>query len=170
MNIRRGKKEDIPAILQVVEEARRSMADLGIDQWQDGYPDEAAFRQDIRDGVCYVGELEGMVCAVMALCFTPEPCYAEIKGRWLEEPECYGVIHRMATSDLCRGKGAAAQMLDFAEQTCLKHEVTDLRVDTHRGNLPMQKFLKKHGFLLCGQVLYEVKQGDPIRLGYEKLL
>ena len=36
--IRRATIEDIPQIMGIVADAQLSLRELGIDQWQDGYP------------------------------------------------------------------------------------------------------------------------------------
>ena len=41
MEIRRTRKEDIDAIMPIFDEARTTIATLGIDQWQNGYPSRA---------------------------------------------------------------------------------------------------------------------------------
>ncbi len=39
MNIRKAEPADTEALLALFAEARGTIAALGIDQWQDGYPD-----------------------------------------------------------------------------------------------------------------------------------
>ena len=36
--IRKAAESDIDAVMEIIAEARGTMAKLGIDQWQDGYP------------------------------------------------------------------------------------------------------------------------------------
>ena len=36
--IRQAIREDIPTIMSIVRSAQCALAELGIDQWQDGYP------------------------------------------------------------------------------------------------------------------------------------
>lgn len=161
-------KRDIPAILSIIRQAQASIARLGIAQWQDGYPNREIFEQDIQREQCYIFLIEKRIAGVMVVSFESEECYRALTGgKWLSELP-YGVVHRMAVADAARSGGLAGQMMELAEICCLQNGVTSLRVDTHEGNLPMRKFLKKHGFTLCGTVDYGGPDGKRIAL--EKLL
>ena len=60
------------------------------------------------------------------------------------------------------GKGTAAECFAFAEARC-----SNLRIDTHEKNIPMQRCLAKHGFTRCGIIYLE--DGDP-RIAYQKVI
>jgi GNAT superfamily N-acetyltransferase len=90
-----------------------------------------------------------------------EPVYeAMTEGGWLNAAP-YGVIHRIAVAEAGRGKGVARFCFDFAFSRC-----GNLKIDTHRDNLPMQKALAKAGFAYCGVVYYDKVDGE--RLAYQK--
>ena len=59
--IRKTTESDIPALLEIFSEARKTIAALGIDQWQNGYPNEAVLRADVALSQSYLVELEGRV-------------------------------------------------------------------------------------------------------------
>ena len=165
---RLASNQDLAGILSVIRQAQRSIGKLGIAQWQDGYPNREVFEEDIRKEQCYVFALKKQIVGVMVVCFDPEPCYQDLSGgTWLSDLP-YGVIHRMAVADEVRGSGLSDQMMEIAEILCLQNGITSLRVDTHKGNIPMRKFLKKHDFILCGTVDYGGPGGERIAL--EKLL
>ena len=52
--IRQATTDDINAILSIVNDAQLSLRDLGIDQWQDGYPSRDVIMDDIAKGVGFV--------------------------------------------------------------------------------------------------------------------
>ena len=54
MLIRQARHEDIKTILSIVRSAQLSLCELGIDQWQDGYPTPESINQDIANGVGYI--------------------------------------------------------------------------------------------------------------------
>ena len=68
------------------------------------------------------------------------------------------------------GGGLAGRMLEQALRIALESDCVSVRVDTHRGNAAMRRFLEKSGFVQCGLVRYAVKAGDPVRVAYEKLM
>ena len=58
MSIRKATTADTEGIMAVIEEARRTIAALGIDQWQNGSPNRAMIEEDIALGrsFCAVGD------------------------------------------------------------------------------------------------------------------
>ncbi|MBQ8111424.1 MAG: GNAT family N-acetyltransferase [Clostridia bacterium] len=166
---RRAEKGDMSEIMRVVHEAQAFMRGLDIDQWQDGYPDAATLERDIELKQLYVFAQEGRVCAVAALSLLPEPVYDALEGEWLSAKQ-YLTVHRMALDDASRGRGLATDMLSQAVRIAGENGCASVRVDTHRGNLAMRRFLEKNGFAYCGIVHYYVKLGDPMRVAYEKLI
>ena len=150
MYIRKSTLEDLPEILNLYQQARIFMRENGnAGQWGDSYPDTEIVRQDIAEGNSYLCEEdEGGVRQVLAVFYYSEqgePDYDRIDdGCWLNAAP-YGVIHRIASSSGRRG--AASFCIDWAFRRCL-----NLRIDTHRDNLPMQNLLKKNGFVRCGIV------------------
>ena len=67
-------------------------------------------------------------------------------------------MHRIAV--LRHGKG----VVDFCINECFK-VFPNLKIDTHRDNIPMQKVLKRNGFCYCGIIYLE--SGDE-RLAFQK--
>ena len=47
MNIRLSRISDLPALMEIFREAQATIAQLGIDQWQDGYPEPEVIASDI---------------------------------------------------------------------------------------------------------------------------
>ncbi len=72
----------------------------------------------------------------------------------------YGVIHRIAVSDAVRGRGVAGFIFDTCFAKC-----QNLKIDTHRDNLPMQRALEKNGFIRCGIIC--LANGDE-RIAYQR--
>ena len=52
--IRKALPEDIDSIMVIVRDAQRALAELGIDQWQDGYPTRDIILRDIDLGQGYL--------------------------------------------------------------------------------------------------------------------
>ena len=154
MHIRKATYDDIPALMQLFEEAKSIMRASGnMNQWCSGYPSVDVVRHDIERGVCYVassGE-SGAIEATMAFIPGPDPTYSYIEdGAWLNN-EPYHVIHRIAVA--APGKGYARLLLDWAFE-----RTQTVRIDTHRDNVIMHHILQKYGFRRCG-VIY-LANGD----------
>lgn len=167
IGFRPARPDDLDTILATVAQARAAIARLGIDQWQDGYPEREVIEADITEGIGWVFEADGEVAGYLALAPSPEPVYAQIDGAWLCGGD-YLTVHRSCAGDAARGKGLGAAMLAFAEEQARARGLTSVRADTHRGNVVMRHLLEKRGFSYCGTVRYDVTAGDPLRVAYEK--
>lgn len=54
MHLRKTREGDIAAVLAILDQARVRLGALGIDQWQNGYPNRAAIEEDVARGRSYV--------------------------------------------------------------------------------------------------------------------
>ncbi|HIX52047.1 MAG TPA: GNAT family N-acetyltransferase [Candidatus Lachnoclostridium stercoripullorum] len=149
MDIRKTEERDIEKVLSIYEQARKFMAEAGNPgQWTGGYPAEEDLRRDMERGGSYVCLENGEIAATFFFLVAEEPTYRVIReGKWLNE-EPYGVVHRVASAS--RGRGLASYCLSWCLEQC--HNV---RIDTHRDNIPMQNMLGKLGFVRCGIVYME---------------
>ena len=76
----------------------------------------------------------------------------------------------MAIDDGYRRTGLSRRMIAFAEEQARSQGMISVRADTHRGNLAMRGLMKNCGYEICGEVVYAMCLGDPIRVAYEKVL
>lgn len=161
MTIRLAKAEDKDEILSIYDSARVFMRESGNpNQWAGKYPDEDTVVRDIENEKLYVCTENNDILTVFFYSVGIDPTYLKIyDGEWLDD-EPYGVIHRIAVSDKARGKGVAKVCFDFAYDKC-----GNVRIDTHRDNIPMQRALEKNGFTRCG-IIY-LANGDE-RIAYQR--
>ena len=159
MQIRKTVSEDLPAISFIYDNARRFMTESGNpNQWNSGKPNVDTAREDMEAGVGYVLEDEGEILAVFMFSIGEDPTYKKIyDGAW-KNNEPYAVIHRIAVKEQGRG------LIDYCINECFRI-CPNLKIDTHRDNIPMQKALAKRGFEYCGIIYLE--NGDE-RLAYQK--
>ena len=160
MIIRKTKEYDLPFISEIYENAKTFMRLSGNpDQWSDGKPNIDTAREDMERGVGYVAEENGEILAVFMFSIGEDPTYKKIyDGKWLND-EPYAVIHRIAVKKQGRG------LIDCCINNCFS-VCPNLKIDTHRNNIPMQKALLKRGFQYCGIIYLE--NGDE-RLAYQKI-
>ena len=169
MVFRKAEEKDIPDMMGIIKDAVEFMRISGVNQWQDGYPNEDSIRGDIAAGVSYVMDDGGKIAAMEALIFEDEPSYGEIEGKWLND-EPYAVIHRSAVSGDRRGQGIAKLMFSKSEELCRKMGIKNIRIDTHRDNKAMQALLRSCGFEACGTIVVTSSESDKLRTGYQKVL
>lgn len=177
VRFRLSNARDIDRIMDVLADGRRSLAALGIDQWQGGYPHRGAIEADVARGDSYVVEdSAGTLAATAMIGFAGEPDYDVIKGgSWLSAGTsanpCYGMVHRLAVLESYKGKGAGALILSHAERLARACGRSSVRIDTHPGNAPMRRLLTKCGYDECGVILIShAEEATPVRIAYEKMV
>ena len=160
MIIRPATHADVKAAAKIYDEARDFMKESGNpDQWKGEYPNETDVLWGIQDGTSYVCDDNGEVVATFYYkANADDPTYHRVYGgKWLNG-EPYSVIHRIAVKYHGRG------IIDFCFNECFKAQ-KNIKIDTHKDNIPMQRVLKRNGFKYCG--IIHLENGEE-RLAYQK--
>ena len=163
MEIRLAFPNEVDAIMQVMEDAKKCLAKSGSDQWQNDYPNADIIIDDIISGQAYVAlEEGGELLAYAAVTKSPEEAYEAIyEGSWHGEESEYLVFHRIAVATDVQGQGVAHNALTTLIEG---FDYLDFRSDTHAQNKAMQHIFEKLGFQQVGKVPV-----DGERLAYQKL-
>lgn len=159
MIIRKATLADVDAANAIYDEARIYMRKNGNPyQWGGLYPGRADILSGIEDGTSFVCEDEGEIVATFYFRVGDDPTYAVIyDGQWKSDTP-YAAVHRIAVK--YHGRGIPKFIFD----ECFKmHQ--NLRIDTHKTNIPMQKVLLRCGFEYCG--IIHLADGSP-RMAYQK--
>ena len=159
MKIRKTILTDISAVAEIYENARLFMRESGNpNQWV-GRPNEEDVRRDVENGNGYVVVDDDEIIGAFYLSLESDPTYTRIdNGAWIND-EPYAVIHRIAVKH--HGRRIADFIYNYAYN--IRQNV---RIDTHRDNIPMQRSLTKNGFKHCGIIYLE--SGDE-RLAFQKV-
>ena len=162
MEIRLAFPNEVDTIMQVIEGAKKCLAEAGSTQWQNGYPDADTIIEDIISGQAYVALEEGELLAYVAVTKSPEKAYEAIyDGNWEGRESEYLVFHRIAVASDVQGQGVAQT---FLEGLIEGFDYLDFRSDTHAKNKAMQHIFEKLGFKQVGKVPV-----DGERLAYQKI-
>jgi len=161
MEIKLASMSDLSVIKSIYESARAFMENTGNgSQWGKTYPPEELLISDIKEENLYTVRENNEILAVFFFKIGQDKTYLRIKdGAWKNDLP-YGVIHRIAVSDSAHGKGVSRFCFEFAFSKC-----GNLKIDTHRDNIPMQRALGKGGFEYCGVI--NLENGDE-RIAYQK--
>lgn len=165
MELIAAKQDNIPRIMELIDQAKEFLKGNGVDQWQQGYPNQASIEEDIEDKTGYVcvenGEIAGYVC----IDFRGEPAYEGLRGSWLSiQP--YAVVHRLALDNAVKGKGLASQAFQLTEELCQKRNIHSIKIDTDDKNEIMKHLLQKNGYQYCGTIWFQNSE----KIAYEKLI
>ena len=146
---------DLNIIMSMIVEGRKKIAEYNIPQWINGYPSIETITEDINLNRGYV-LIENDEIIGYYVMLQHDPCYDVIDGKWINDTP-YVAIHRTVTKYFNRGMGS--KMFDE-----IKKEHNHIRVDTHEGNVSMNKCLLKNNFKYCGVI--KLQDGSP-RNAYE---
>lgn len=161
-----ANEEHITRIMEIIEDGRASLKQLGLPQWQNGYPDVTQLKQDITQQKSYVLINEQQLIGTVCLDHEGERAYDALNGQWSSNLP-YIAIHRMAIAKEAAAKGIGTQFLQAIEQVVKEQGFTQIRLDTHIHNVPMQRVAKKNHYRYVGNVSY----GEQIPCyAYEKIL
>lgn len=161
--IRRANNNDIEAIMGIISDAQAALRELGIDQWQDGYPTAEIIMRDIESKVGYVYVEENTVAGYAAIVLTGEIAYKQIPNNIWATEEDYVVVHRLCVSKGYTRNGIALSLMRKAKELAIEAGYSGFRIDTHRGNVRMLSMMDRLGFEYRGIIHYE--SGE--RLAYD---
>lgn len=170
MKIRLSILNDVPRIMEIIDDAKDLLKSLDIDQWQNGYPNVEQVENDIKNGESYVIlDDKNTIMATTMFTTRPEPTYKKvIDGNWIiDESLPYGVIHRLAMAKEFRGLGIAKFVFEELHRKLQNQDIKSLKIDTHEQNLGMQSLIKKMGYQYCG-IIYTSYNAK--RLAFEKVI
>ncbi len=153
--IRKANIDDLDTIMVLIENGRNHIKQYNIEQWTNGYPSRELILEDINNDRAYIfmdnDEISGYFVII-----NYDPCYDMIDGKWISDRP-YVAVHRTVTKTYNSGLGT--KMLNE-----IKKKYNHIRVDTHEGNISMNKCLLKNNFIYCGVI--HLKDGNP-RNAYE---
>ena len=169
--IHRIEKDDMQRIMKITNDAKYLLKQNGSLQWQQGYPNEDTFINDINNKSLYGIYENNNLMAYGAYILGKDINYVEIDGKWdIPANEKDLAIHRVAVDCNCHGKKYGIKILKYGIIYAKKLGCLTVKVDTHKNNIPMQKCINKSGFVYKGIVKIIRDKLDNLRNAYEIVL
>lgn len=159
MLIRKTNVDEIPQLMQIYSRAQAFMKANGNEtQWGTTYPALSLIENDVKDGKSYVCIHEDQIVGTFYFAVEEDDSYKVIMdGSWKNEDQ-YAVVHRVAVDK--HGLGVASYCLEWAFKN-----YPNVKIDTHKNNIAMQKTLEKNGFSYCGKI--KLADGSE-RIAYQR--
>lgn len=168
--LRQSTLDDLPKIIDIIEGAKKTLRDRGVDQWQVGYPNNEILKRDIQEDISYVLILDGEVVGTAALQQGYDKNYQDMaSGNWSNDSDVtYSIIHRIAVESGHQGQHLSSALIQ--QLLTISHYLgySDVRIDTHPDNLVMQHVISSNGFDEKGTITMDEYHG--IRKAYQILL
>jgi ribosomal protein S18 acetylase RimI-like enzyme len=154
--IRRAHIGDVDRIMSIVRSAQLSLRQLGIDQWQDGYPSREVIEGDIEAEVGWViTDDKEYIIGYAAIVLSGEAAYSQIAANEWHTPNDYVVVHRICVDSTLHRRGTATTLMRHAATIARNANIRGFRIDTHRGNTRMLALVERLGFGYCGIITYD---------------
>lgn len=168
--LRRATQADLPAITAIISGAQAYLKKQQIDQWQDGYPDPAILKQDIKDGITFVLIYDNAIAGTAALHQGIDVNYLKIEdGQWASDSDDhYTAIHRIAVASDFRGHHLSEILMNGLITISGLLGFKDVRIDTHPDNKGMRHVIDTCGFDYRGIV--HMQRDNALRYAYQLLI
>lgn len=166
--MRKANLKDLKNIINIIDQAKAALKDDGVDQWQNGSPDNMLVGRQITRNSSYVYEKDGNILAYAYLSEDYEPTYAAVMS--LVKGNNAYTIHTFCVADEAKGKGVASKFFDEIVTFAKENDKDSLRIDTHEDNFKMRGLIEKMGFQFLGQIYIKDNGQTKPRLAYELLL
>ena len=165
--IRKATPKDIDGIIRITKACASFMIDKGIRQWNEHYPNKAAFKNDVLRNELYVIEEDKMLVGCVVISSFMDEEYIPVT--WLTESNRNIYIHRLAIHPKYQGKGHAKNLMAFAEKIAKENNYTSVRLDTFSQNKRNQKFYELRGYKRLGNIYFPKQSNHPFYC-YELIL
>lgn len=157
--IRKATLKDIEEIIKITKACARFMISKGIYQWNEHYPNNAAFKNDVLRNELYVIESKKTLVGCVVISSFMDEEYIPIS--WLTENGHNIYIHRLAIHPNYQGKGYAQKLMDFAENFAKVNNYSSVRLDTFSQNKRNQKFYELRGYKRLGNIYFPKQSQHP---------
>lgn len=167
--IRTATINDLNAVSELTENAKKIMKKDNNPQWDEKYPLLEHFEDDIKHQNLFVLEENNEIYGYIVIDQNQSKWYDELE--WPVDRKGAYVIHRLAGSP--DYKGAATELFDFAVQLALDHDIHVLLTDTYAINHRAQNLFEKFGFKKVGEAdldYHPFDKEEPFYAYYRNLI
>lgn len=162
-SIREAEFGDVVSILDLVKQCIEGMRGIGIEQWDELYPDRQTLMADIAARTAFVAIHAERAVGVIVLNEIQEHEYASVL--WQHSGRT-AVIHRLAVAPPWEGHGIGRALMRFAERRASALGYDSIRLDAYCGNPRALRFYARSGYSRVGKVRFRKGHFDC----FEKLL
>lgn len=165
--LKKANSTEIEEIMSVIKDGKEFLKQHGINQWQHGSPGWGDVENDIKQETSYVYELDGKIVGT-AMLNTYDADYEKYPTLWTKCNK-YLVIHRLSIKKEYRSQGVGHKFMNDIILFAKENSVEYIRIDTHKDNVIMRKYLSKNNFKELGKIKLSMKNSldDKERIAYE---
>ena len=159
---------DLEELMKIYDLARVRMVNEGnLTQWDNRETFELELIDYINKKILYKVIENQEIVGYFAYIYDIEHAYDVIDGKWLNQDK-YITIHKIASK--YNNKGIGGFIIKYVIDRCKKEGIYNIKIDTHKNNLSMNKFLTNKGFINCGVISLTLDFKDEYSLRNAYLL
>lgn len=143
---------DTPAVMTLLARAVAHMRSLGIEQWDEVYPDRARIDADIAAGQLYLAHRGETALGMVVLNEQQSPEYASVP--WQYDAARILVVHRLCVDPAAERRGVARGLMAFSEQHARDEDYGAIRLDAFALNPRAVRLYEQLGYAKAGQVQF----------------
>ncbi|QXP80519.1 MULTISPECIES: GNAT family N-acetyltransferase [Winogradskyella] len=159
--------DDVKSLLVITKACAETMIPKGIYQWNEHYPNAAAFAKDVEREELYVLKINNNILGCIVISKLMDSEYVPVK--WLTNNVHNVYIHRLAVHPKHQGLGYAQNLMDFAEEFATENNCSSIRLDTFSQNKRNQKFYELRGYKKLEDIYFPKQSEFPFHC-YELVL
>ena len=162
MNIELVILDDLNKLMDIYDLARVRMVNEGnLTQWDNREVFKTEIIDYINKKILYKVIENDEIVGYFAYIYDIEHAYDVINGKWLNQDK-YITIHKIASK--YNNKGIGGFIIKYVIDRCKKEGIYNIKIDTHKNNLSMNKFLTNKGFINCGVISLTLDFNDEYSL------
>ena len=157
--ILQAQVSEVAEILELTRACAKAMMAQNIFQWNEHYPSQEAFENDIERGELFVLKQENKLIGTVIISTHMDEEYVPIE--WLTQNTNNYYIHRLAVHPNYQHKGYARQLMDYAEAFAKAKKAASIRLDTFSQNHRNQRFYEARGYQRLGSIFFPKQSKHP---------
>jgi len=144
LQYRLGTKDDLKEICCLIKKAIEHMEQQGIHQWDELYPSEEVFLDDIVNNTLYIAIEDDKIIGIYVI---NKECAEEYYNcQWENPEETAYIIHRFCISPDYQNKGIGTKVLLHIEEQIKNMGYLSIRLDVFSENPYALKLYEKNGY------------------------
>lgn len=148
--------DDFPAVLGLIEDARRWLKELGKDQWAEPWPSEkqrdARVLKGLQDKKTWVVRRGDSAVATVTMANWHNPKVWASEGATCDLTERAVYLHRLITSRKYAGHGLGEWLINWAAPRArARYGAKWVRIDVWTTNTDLHAYYQNLGFESCGR-------------------
>jgi len=147
-----ASEDDIDRVMVLVAACIAAMRAADIEQWDDIYPDRQTMLQDAQDRTLYLASVDGELVGTLVVNDWQNPEYSEVP--WTISAARVAVVHRLMIDPKHQGKGAARELMRFAEERARGLGFGVVRLDAFSKNPRALHLYQRLGYHDAGSVTF----------------